>query len=207
MIEPAPGTRVVQCRPLQQLELRGVEKGFDALLGSRKLIYVSFGSYAKEPKLAKAAEKLLDVLLQWSALHDGIVACTHQTLYKNSRLLSLDSTSYVPYSYVAKRASLVVFTGSLCLQNACRVHDTPMLFVPFLTEQYFWAKNYFDSHGHNYVDKSYFPTLEDIDVLARSKPRRRLKRPLLPTVGDTIVFLGSSQCSKVPQTTNFSSGP
>ena len=192
-IEPAPDVRVVQCRPLLQLEHRGVDARFDARLGKRKLIYMTFGSYAKEPKLARAADALLDVLLRWCAAHDGVVVCADASV-ASTRLVLQGRDDYVPYSYVARRASLVVFTGSLCLQNACKAHDTPMLFVPFLTEQYFWAKNYRDSHDREYVatatsQHAYFPTLEDVERMIEAPRRHKAqRRRLLPTIGEAIIL-------------------
>lgn len=59
---------------------------------------------------------------------------------------------HVPYEEVVPRVSLVVFTGSMCLQLVCHRSLTPMLMVPYLTEQYFWAKNYESLTGVPYVD-------------------------------------------------------
>jgi hypothetical protein len=66
----------------------------------------------------------------------------------------------------------VIFTGSMCLQLECIKTGTPMLFVPYLTEQYFWAKNYKATHNREYLDplaplKEHGTKIQDIDICER----------------------------------------
>lgn len=59
---------------------------------------------------------------------------------------------FVPYEALLPEVALVAFTGSLCLQMSCYRYAVPMLYVPVLTEQYFWAKNYQHFTRVRYVD-------------------------------------------------------
>lgn len=58
----------------------------------------------------------------------------------------------LPYASVLSGARLLVTTGSYCIQHLALLHGVPMLFVPVLTEQYFWAKNYQHHTGTKYLD-------------------------------------------------------
>lgn len=60
--------------------------------------------------------------------------------------------TYVAYDVVVPKTNIVVFTGSACLQTTCHALEKPMLFVPVLTEQFLWAKNYEHFTGVPYVD-------------------------------------------------------
>jgi hypothetical protein len=59
---------------------------------------------------------------------------------------------FVSYDDIIPSTSLVLFTGSLCLQLTCLKNAVSMLFVPHLTEQFFWAKNYQHFTGIPYID-------------------------------------------------------
>jgi len=59
---------------------------------------------------------------------------------------------FVPYSDLIPHSALVCFTGSMCLQLICLHNAVPIVFVPLLTEQFFWAKNYEHFTGVPYVD-------------------------------------------------------
>lgn len=101
-----------------------------------KIVFITFGSYASTfsaftsalvPVVLRAFPKCHVVIHNGPAYHHPRVANTH---------------GFLPYEKIVPHARLVVFTGSVCLQNICLYHRTPMLFVPLLTEQFFWAKNY-----------------------------------------------------------------
>lgn len=139
------------------LSLRGnvppaVASFLSANKGNHKTAFVSFGSFGKVSALRKVAEitvSHLVVRLGWSVLvHD---TCTGPDCAEFSHEDSRDSRDsrrllvqrgFIPYGDVVPSMGLVVFTGSMCLQLVCLQNATPMLFVPYLTEQYLWAKNY-----------------------------------------------------------------
>ena len=47
---------------------------------------------------------------------------------------------------------MLITTGSYCIVHLALLYHVPMLFVPVLTEQYFWAKNYQQQTGIPYID-------------------------------------------------------
>lgn len=59
----------------------------------------------------------------------------------------------ISYASLLSKTGLLITTGSYCIQHLALLFHVPMLFVPILTEQYFWAKNY-QYHTHTpYLEK------------------------------------------------------
>lgn len=114
-----------------------------------KVIFVSFGSYL--PHLLKKIPLFLNIL-EHACIENDLYAIFHdeskQTAGLTSRRVRIHTT-FVPYPSIVKHCLLVCFTGSACLQNVCWIHKCRMLFVPYLPEQYFWAKLY---RRHTHVD-------------------------------------------------------
>ena len=107
------------------------------------IIFLTFGSYGGVPAAANASIRLLELLPGFCAANNAKV------LFHNGGVLSPSQSrhirvinGFVPYETIVKKAKLVIFTGSVCLQNICLYNATPMLFFPILSEQFFWAKNY-----------------------------------------------------------------
>lgn len=136
----------------------------DARRRRASVAFVSFGSFGGEPLLRSAALRLRGLL---SAR--GYAVLLHDTSKtKSGRDSTVDlevdghvgreesgvmvHRGFVAYDALAPHLGLVVFTGSMCLQLTCLQARVPMLFVPFLTEQYFWSKNYEFHTGVPYVD-------------------------------------------------------
>ena len=59
--------------------------------------------------------------------------------------------------------------GSACLANICFFYKIPMHFVPLLTEQYYWAKNYYHhTKGSGFGESIQFePSVEVTEYLRR----------------------------------------
>lgn len=106
---------------------------------SKKIIYVTFGSYAAA--LTHFIERFHVRLVDFCRT-TGHVALVHNVPgIAPSPFINVQE-GFIPYEAVVPHCALVVFTGSVCLQNVCLHHATPMLFVPVLVEQFFWARNY-----------------------------------------------------------------
>ena len=182
---------VVKCRPL--ISSRVESRGHVPKWLSQKFIYLSFGSYAQNSKMRHVASTLVPVLEQWAESASAlIVLAFKEPLKKTFGKRVVTCGDFVDYSIVASRASLVVFTGSLCMQTHCVANSTPMLFVPFIAEQFFWAKNYASLTSLPYIDPNDFRTMpktrDDIDRFVsvkslRQNALRQNKTPDLPTVG------------------------
>jgi hypothetical protein len=110
------------------------------LLKNKKFIFVSFGSYMKSNLVKSNIGKLLDQLEDYCIKNQDIHVILHNGEYNSKYVTSYKG--YIPYHEMVKKSILVIFTGSICLQNICLYHKTPMLYCPILTEQYLWAKNY-----------------------------------------------------------------
>ena len=108
--------------------------------------------------------------------HNGGAFQEYIATNKLERIIVING--YIPYEYVVPRCKLVVFTGSVCLQNICMYHSTPMLFVPVLNEQFFWARNYKHHTGIDYIDfqKPPSPTRAANVLTAAMKPNTYLLR-------------------------------
>lgn len=120
-----------------------------------RIVFVSFGSYAGSELLENSVKNLME---QLEALcgdgktgviyHNGPKA--NKVCLENGWLLKVDG--FIKYEYVVPRSALVVFTGSACLQNICLYNCVPMLFLPLLCEQFYWAKNYMHFTSVPYID-------------------------------------------------------
>jgi hypothetical protein len=114
---------------------------------SRPLVLVSFGSYALE----KEVMKLLPVVILLT------IECGYNVLFHAAVKLGALATlkkiipespfvyihhGWIPYEWIVPKCSRVMFTGSVCLQTICLYNQIPMIFIPMLAEQFFWARNY-----------------------------------------------------------------
>lgn len=166
-IEPMRGIRVVETAPLVPHDptRRRLPRTLACALADdpgqprRRRALVTFGSFSDVPLVRDAARALLRLLLD--AVDQVVLLTPLRSLAgllpasssaARAELVLHDADRYVSYAALVPRVDLVVFTGSLCLQNACLAHGVPMLFVPLLTEQHFWARNYEARAGVPAVD-------------------------------------------------------
>jgi hypothetical protein len=110
----------------------------------RRLALISFGSYAVRATRSMVGALLRGLLRHVDAvvLHDTSEGALGAEVKEEWASRVLVVTGWLPYTWIVPRVHLVVFTGSLCLQSTCLWHRVPMVFVPVLAEQYFWAHNY-----------------------------------------------------------------
>ena len=113
---------------------------------SGRLWYCSLGSFTVDlltvlPSLVQAA-RLHDLRILF---HDTRkVVQTHpqlQVMVDTCPDLTVTS-EYLSHEWIVPRAHCVLTTGSVCLANICYYFKKPMIFLPILNEQFFWAKNY-----------------------------------------------------------------
>ena len=116
----------------------------------KKLLFVSFGSYTHH-----IISRVKNILFELNAfcLKCNTVCIFHASdttiaeVLNNMMLRSYEETiliynGFIAYPTIVPMCSLVLFTGSLCLQTECWHANTKMCFAPYLAEQYMWAKIY-----------------------------------------------------------------
>lgn len=148
------GICVVRAGSLHQVVTGGDSSSSLVLPPGRRLVLVTFGSFANSkavPSVAGVVRCLLrhyDAVVLHDTTRDGRFG---REVAPDPRVLVVPG--WLPHAWIVPRASLVVFTGSLCLQTACLWHKVPMLFVPLLAEQFFWAHNFQAKTGVPFVRK------------------------------------------------------
>jgi hypothetical protein len=134
-------------------DLQSIIKNFGEHNG---LVLVSFGTFATSSGLKDRVIKILEALQTYCSennmyviYHIGNISdklkdyCVGESFYARDDLKRIICyKGFIPYGTIITQCKFVVFTGSTCLQTTCLYNKTPMIFVPLLTEQYFWAKNY-----------------------------------------------------------------
>jgi UDP:flavonoid glycosyltransferase YjiC (YdhE family) len=120
---------------------------------SKNLLFMSFGSFARIPHLRTIIPYIIEELLKTHTLiihktwKDDIAYCP-----TNSEGRCFVHEGFIPYDKIIPLVSLVMGSGSLGLQSYCIKHNKPILMVPIITEQYFWAKNFQHFTGLYYID-------------------------------------------------------
>jgi hypothetical protein len=133
-------------------------------------IFVSFGTYGNANEVVPALELLLIQLNEFCDKHNGVVIYHNGTSLMNSHIHANKLNrikvwnGFVLYEDVIPCMDIVIFTGSCCLQNICLYHRKPMMFMPILNEQFFWAKNYFYHTGVPYIDSRTYFFLRDYNA-------------------------------------------
>ncbi len=146
----------------------------DLVAKNKNIVFVSFGSYGGSDLLKPQLERLLH------ALHEFCIAHDHAVVFHNgSGLIPPELTTaihavdgYVPYEYIVPKSKLVIFTGSVCLQNISFFYGVPMVFFPVLIEQFYWAKNYEHHTGVPYIDYQAAALPEPFNTFLRKAMKR-----------------------------------
>tara|TARA_Y100000389_G_scaffold157505_1_gene158662 strand:+ start:7229 stop:8581 length:1353 start_codon:yes stop_codon:yes gene_type:complete len=118
----------------------------------KKFIFISFGSYTSKiinsfPGFFGMIEEACKINKIYALIHDNDPKYNFSKDYKSPYLFFY--SKFIPYPSIVKKCKLVCFTGSVCLQNVSWMNKCPMLYFPYLPEQYFWAKLY---RMHTHVD-------------------------------------------------------
>jgi len=113
------------------------------------IIFMSFGSYGNSYLLKNIVKLLLKYINNYCVKNNfGLIYHNGGNIPNTDNLLIING--FIQYEYIVPKSKLVIFTGSVCLQNICIYNCVPMLFLPLLNEQFYWAKNY-----KYYTDRSY----------------------------------------------------
>jgi len=160
-----------------------------------KIMLVSFGSYLSH--LMDTLPSFLATLASaccendmYAIFHDESAATAH---FKSARVKVY--TKFVPYPSIVRHCRIVCFTGSVCLQNVCWMQACRMLFVPYLPEQYFWAKLY-RKHTHvDYVDHQ--NASESVVFQHKLFQALHIKRDFLKRVCESVSPTVSKRIAKI----------
>ncbi len=106
---------------------------------NKKIIFISLGTFTNNKILQKGVREILPYLENYCKKNDYRIL--FQSADINTKYIKSFS-GFISYQYLVPRVKLVIFTGSVCLQTICFMHKKPMIFMPLLAEQYFWAKNF-----------------------------------------------------------------
>lgn len=140
-----------------------------------KIIFMSFGSYGDSPLLNKAVKSILLQAEEYCKNNNaGLIFHNGGNIDNTDHRLIING--FIQYEYIVPRSNLIIFTGSVCLQNICLYNCKPMLFVPLLNEQFYWAKNwkymtnieYINYKNPQYID---FDKIMQITKYSRSVSR------------------------------------
>lgn len=129
---------------------------------NKPVAFISFGSFAKFLHLRALIPYIVQ---QLSVSHSTIVHKTWKDKIDDKicsrALLDINNNpshachiheGFISYDLISREVSLVVGSGSLGLQSFSIKHQTPIMMVPIITEQYYWAKNYQHFTKIPYVD-------------------------------------------------------
>lgn len=139
-------------KKLPQDVLRFVQKHQQS---KQPLVFMSFGSFVKIPHFRALIPYLVNELVQTHAV------IVHKTWKDNDADIcppaSRENNCYVhegfiDYDKIIPYMTIVMGSGSYGLQTVCLKHQKPMIMVPIITEQYFWAKNFQHFTGVYYID-------------------------------------------------------
>jgi hypothetical protein len=198
---------VIDCSPLPPpVAQRQSSNKLPVAFKYRRLVLITFGSYVSEPLLAKATSKIIPIMISFCDQNNYLLVHVTKTSksYQSGNYYAHSSSEYLDYTTTCMQCDLVIFTGSICLQNICASHGVPMLFVPFLPEQYFWAKNYIDLAQVHYIDPVRLDEtlfiLKDNEfiiehIIKKGKASLKLKKPNLPCFADELLkkYLSTAQ--------------
>lgn len=123
----------------------------------KPLIFMSFGSFVKIPHFRALIPYLVHELVQTHAV------IVHKTWKNNDNDEDICPSAsrqkdcyvhegFIDYDKIIPDMTIVMGSGSYGLQTVCLKHQKPMIMVPIITEQYFWAKNFQYFTGVYYID-------------------------------------------------------
>jgi len=131
------------------------EKIKEIIVKYKNIIFISFGSFQISNIVFNFIIKNLEKYCENKNVH----AIFHNGNYNSKFITSYKG--YIPYGSFIPLCSLAFFSGSICLQNVCLYNKVPLIYVPILTEQYFWAKNYEYQTSIPYITEE---TMKNIDL-------------------------------------------
>lgn len=115
------------------------------------LVYLTMGSF-EIPTLNVLVKVVLKALRKQKRQYKLLVQDNRKQLRIRSKEDLLIFNGFIPYSTLLQQTKILITTGSYCIQHIALYNKVPMVFVPVLAEQYFWAKNYQRLTGVPYID-------------------------------------------------------
>jgi UDP:flavonoid glycosyltransferase YjiC (YdhE family) len=131
------------------------------------LVYMSFGSF----KIPKS----LNLQIIKALLNQGYRVIYHgklDTIIQDENLLIY--TTFISHEWIIPKCSMIVSSGSYCMTSIANYHGVPIVHVPILLEQVFWAKLYAYNTSTKYIhrDKKYkIQTLENLVNKIQDSPK------------------------------------
>ena len=170
------------------------------IITRKRFVFVTLGSFGKY--IINAFSEA-NWLASWEAfgkqhncdvlLHGNI---NTDTLFEYVQVINgyVDYESVLTFSEQNKKTTLwqVFFTGSAVLQNMCWACNTPMCFVPYLSEQFFFASVYKAHTGKpfvNYLDsqESLITQLNHciVNRIVEKRLHAKIQKMLMTQIGKT----------------------
>lgn len=112
---------------------------------SHHLVYLSLGTFSIDVSAVLEAMTVIAAQFKISLIYHDI------NKLASSKLVALSKThgsflyilqDHLPHEWLVPRCAAVMTTGSVCLANICMFCRVPLIIIPVLNEQFFWAKNY-----------------------------------------------------------------
>ena len=108
-----------------------------------KLFFFTLGSFSNV--LIKLLPNILDQMISYCEKHQYFIIFQDDFSKNNYSQKSPQlylSREFISYPTIIPHCNLVIFTSSICLQNICFNNLKPMLFIPYLVEQFLWGRVY-----------------------------------------------------------------
>lgn len=119
-----------------------------------KYVYISFGSYIyKEICIIHLISQLISK--NYKIIYHGKCKFKNKILkgiYPNHENI-LFHDSFIPHEWIIPRVNIVVTSGSLGMVSLANLHGIPLIYMPILGEQLFWAKVYQYETMQKYITK------------------------------------------------------
>ena len=149
-------------------------------ISRRKFVFVTLGSYSKHVIDIFSADVWTSSWNQFGKLyncdviiHTNVPLNTEACEFVQVLNCIIDYETVLLYDKLQTEHTLwkVFFTGSAVLQNYCWACQTPMCFIPFLSEQFFFARVYKEHCGVPFIDhtKSNSSLLVQLKAAVHSK--------------------------------------
>uniref|UniRef100_A0A6C0BRR6 Protein kinase domain-containing protein n=1 Tax=viral metagenome TaxID=1070528 RepID=A0A6C0BRR6_9ZZZZ len=122
----------------QQDELPSSIKQLLDRSNNKTKVLVTFGSFLKP---YEAGNFLSTLIRKITAQDCAIIFIGQSNQVQNSEFV-VAYDQFLSYDLIVPQCDVILFTGSVCLQNVSWKHRKRMGFIPYLSEQFLWAKEY-----------------------------------------------------------------
>lgn len=112
---------------------------------SHHLVYLSLGTFSIDVSAVLEAMAVIAAQFKISLIYHDInklASSKMVALSKSHKSFLYILQDHLPHEWIVPRCAVVMTTGSVCLANICMFCRVPIIIIPVLNEQFFWAKNY-----------------------------------------------------------------